>query len=1102
MANIIGEPFKSYVKKQITARQKAHGSGVDGNPRTPDYLSYLNSNTSWVKLASGISIDSARVTKEGLSSLGYTGDTLAKRHVLFSGMSDLYESDKLKQRGTNSDLSQNITDSHWGMYNVTATNNPSEYGLTPMPGITSAEIKSLNRGSIKRATVNIKCYNPEQFKIIDLLYLRIGYTVFLEWGNTLFLDSNKPNNPITTQPYTLIEHENGFFSKKWINQSYSGFLPYIESFRKARCGNYDGLLAKVVNFSWTFAQDGSYDIELQLISLGDVVESLKTNISPSYDTITFITQAYALYSSDDDTEEDKSIPPSPADNAISAYLFLQKLFLDAENNAEGGYDSDARISEKQVTCKIQDTDIQLGGMFIKPPKDGTLTIKPALITKYDFENYDAVIKYVNTVAPGAKSYANFNELYNDESKISKYVLTNTNGEYSVTIQVYPELEINTEQGAKDVVYLNYNNGEDSEINDAGFYMRFGHLLDFLTQAVIPVIEGTGDGGNEVPIVKIDSGMWNNIMYTLPYQISLDPRVCIVNGGEKINSKDFFPQLLPWKNIELGYAWHMNIYLSHNQILASLNASTDDKGNVSLFEFLADLCTALNKAMGGINNLEPILDEESNTIYILDGSYAPKPEKLEKPYEGLELFGYNPTNKSSNFVRKTEIKTEITNDFATMATVGSTAGGYVKGTENTMFSKWNKGLTDRWKGKYIPVDKSSRSTDGSEDEAKRSYIKEFWIQRYSALGYTLQDIEDDFGDDGAGLNDELIDKNLSIVSEFFKYAQYAIHQEKAKYSSPANGFIPINLSVTMDGLSGIKIYNELNAVTRFLPSNYPDNLRFIIKGVSHKLQNQDWETNIETVVIAQTDDITEPISYTEIKAIMDRLISSGLALVGSETEGGVGTIIENLVYSSSTPKVNRPLETPSKSQTGSNLETSAKQAAISWFKANGEKLGACGAYAYDIARTLAEKLTKKTITRRGRNHAHSEILRNNLMALGIYEKISLTPIGSGLSKTEAVQKANEVTRKANYGDVLIYYATPEPRDDKPNYRFHAQIYTGNQYTGAPTKGGFKGGKYSGSGTGWSTSVKNNYFSNFAYGGKRYTQQPYTMFWFRIKDEYKK
>jgi hypothetical protein len=301
---------------------------------------------------------------------------------------------------------------------------------------------------------------------------------------------------------------------------------------------------------------------------------------------------------------------------------------------------------------------------------------------------------------------------------------------------------------------------------------------------------------------------------------------------------------------------------------------------------------------------------------------------------------------------------------------------------------------------------------------------------------------------------------------------------------------------MDGLSGIKIYNEINAVTRFLPSNYPDNLRFIIKGVNHKLQNQDWETNIETVVIAQTDDINSPaLSYSEIKTIIDKLIASGIALVGDGSEsssgeapGGAGNAIENLIYSSGTPKVNPPLETPSKSQTGSKLETSTKQAAITIFK-NGEKLSQCGGYTYRIAEQLAIKLTKKSKfpgTGEGGNDAHSKVLRNHLRDLTIYTENSLTPVGSGLTKIEAVQKANQITKKANYGDVLIYFATPAPRGKKPDYRFHAQIYTGNQYNG----------------TGWTTSVKNNYSVNFVYGGDKYKEEPYTMYWFRIKDEYKK
>ena len=54
MPNIIGEQIHDYVAKQINKRQKAHGSGQDGTVRTPEQISYLNSKTAWVKLASGV----------------------------------------------------------------------------------------------------------------------------------------------------------------------------------------------------------------------------------------------------------------------------------------------------------------------------------------------------------------------------------------------------------------------------------------------------------------------------------------------------------------------------------------------------------------------------------------------------------------------------------------------------------------------------------------------------------------------------------------------------------------------------------------------------------------------------------------------------------------------------------------------------------------------------------------------------------------------------------------------------------------------------------------------------------------------------------------
>ena len=87
MGNIIGEPLDGYVTNQIKARQTLHGSGVrfNFNERTSDQINILNSNTAWVKLASGIFITPERSQKDGFRS-GLTGTTPSERFILFGGV--------------------------------------------------------------------------------------------------------------------------------------------------------------------------------------------------------------------------------------------------------------------------------------------------------------------------------------------------------------------------------------------------------------------------------------------------------------------------------------------------------------------------------------------------------------------------------------------------------------------------------------------------------------------------------------------------------------------------------------------------------------------------------------------------------------------------------------------------------------------------------------------------------------------------------------------------------------------------------------------------------------------------------------------------------
>ena len=63
-----------------------------------------------------------------------------------------------------------------------------------------------------------------------------------------------------------------------------------------------------------------------------------------------------------------------------------------------------------------------------------------------------------------------------------------------------------------------------------YYIRFGALLEFILDNVIIKIKNTDND----PLFDIDVNRWNTHMYSLPNQISLDPRVCLVRN-DKFNT---------------------------------------------------------------------------------------------------------------------------------------------------------------------------------------------------------------------------------------------------------------------------------------------------------------------------------------------------------------------------------------------------------------------------------------------------------------------------------------------------------------------------------------------------------------------------------------
>jgi hypothetical protein len=253
--SIFKESFSLNVRKQLETRQNAM---ID---RSPKNLQWLNSRNSWVRMSSSVNVDG--------------NNSLAKKYILQGGT--------LNENGT---LKSGIGASFNNTYsNISAQQDasgkfiPYRLGIRPMPGINGIDVKSKGAyGSLLSTTVSFQCWDIRQLEDLELLYMRPGYTVLVEWGWAPYLDEKENlsslipvNNQLTDA--TEGKKEELFKSIKELAQ---------------KNGNYEAVLGYVKNFSWSARPDGGYDCTTEIISLGEVLESLKVNYTP--ENLTDITE--------------------------------------------------------------------------------------------------------------------------------------------------------------------------------------------------------------------------------------------------------------------------------------------------------------------------------------------------------------------------------------------------------------------------------------------------------------------------------------------------------------------------------------------------------------------------------------------------------------------------------------------------------------------------------------------------------------------------------------------------------------------------------------------------------------------------------------------
>jgi hypothetical protein len=917
--NIIGEGFNNEILNQVKQRQKIYGSANRSN----QVLSYLNSKTGWCKLVSG-----AIVNKEPRPGLGLPS---AQNYVLFNGTVD---EGKSLGAGGRSDISRTnsiYTNTAYGLGGL-------EFGNRPMPVLTSANIKTERRGSLKTATVQIKAWNRTQFDIIDVLYLRLGYSVLLEWGHSSYYDNS--GTYIANNSFSIADT---FLAGTF---DYDDILKKIQKNRLDSNGNYDAIFGKVVNFSWTFGSDGSYDITLTLRSVGDVIESLKVNLinpNPS--------------NKPKNPEEEPKPDPTPDDIIVAA--------KDKNLISTFFYNNQQKFQTK-----------------------GQYNFSPS--------RANAGMKWLTNVikAKDGKEY----------------------------IDIVQQLFIGGE------------NGKDR----TEYYIRLGTFLDFIEQEIVPNLK---DKNNKiVKILKFNTDTDTNLIYISPRQISADPRICIFkktffikSGGEVTATKYLFTEC---EEFERGvknnlYGKVMNIYLNFTFILSELDRLKDEEGNVKLIDFLQSLTAGICNSTGNFNKLDIIISpNQDDLVTIIDGVPLPDRDELltefQKPTEKVvfDVYGYynkNQANQSAGFIKDFQMRTEITPQMASMITIGATSNGNIVGSDATALSRMNDGIEDRYK--ITVLDPSTPITEETKSLQERFKVpldnfNKFLI-KLSSRNYQSKP-EWDL---------EAINSFSSTIQDFLTYDQ-AKQSEKEGKGSPTIGFLPFNLTLKMEGLSGMKVYQKYTIDTSYLPTNYPNNLDFLIKSITHEISNNVWDTTIESIAVP--NNIAGTGGASSLKDATNK----------ASSRGGTTPIICPVASINPAPSTNQPTS-PIRSRA---LITAYKYTFYNDGKSNQPKSHLCSKYTYTHAYNYINTLRNKTNQLKSGGqiaaggNANQASYWNNLVKLGYTQ----TKLGTGISKSQIINLIT--TTPYNYGDVIVYWATDNPTDQGASQYGHTQIYVGGTING--------------------------------------------------------
>ena len=650
--NICGSAFQPFVRDQIEARKKL----VNNDIRSNETQQWLNNKTAWVRVSSGVNVDS-----DNPNFVGLKGDLLSKKYILQSGLIDHTNSP------TDYRLRSGIgPDSAYGI-------GGNEYGFSPMPGITGISLKTGGKlGTLREATIDFVCYNKDQLDIMDALYMKLGMNVLIEWGHIPFIN-NKGVLQTIPQPIPFY----GIKTKEELMKS-------IQKKRVSHFGNFDAMWGVIKNWSFSLEENGKFKCQISLVGAGDVLESLKIN------------QSGMSNSPGSQSEIEDSPYPVVTDQNLSILnralyeIFIKDTLTASYGEGWAANNYDFSDSYKGV---ITNYLYKLSGFDIDSTTTDPENFSPtAPLIQRGF--HYSLISGLNTALGNGGNDIDIPKI-NPQKFFSRYILP---------------YEINGERAGRGITE------KDKGANQV--YITLGHLLMLVmaTGGLFDKSENSKDPYIYIDVnpdtnlcytfpghISLDPTICLIGSQNLPFNIT-SPMFNSIGHA--------FPFVYP-EQPSMGRFMYTLLNVQYIAGVLKSNSKNSPKGDVYFVDFIQEILSGISKATGGYNEFRIVPDDDTRCVRIFDDKRVTTPLKGSdiSPYTVIPVLGKDSLAYGFTYTSR------IPPNAATMIVISSQVEptGANLPDDALAFSKLRQGLTNRLSS--IRVDSTDNGINDSVQTAE-------------------------------------------------------------------------------------------------------------------------------------------------------------------------------------------------------------------------------------------------------------------------------------------------------------------------------------------------------------------------------------------------